>query len=118
MQIGPVRFTVDTKSHAAQRPFTHKLVVRDTGFKTSSEGASAIEGLGPGGIGSRKISSVTGIEEVEAVSELHDASGLTLPGGASLGPAARAIGTELPEVDASAEPVVVILTDREGLAGE
>src|SRR5206468_3835443 len=38
MQLGPVRFYVDPKSQAAQRPFEHKLIVRETGFR--SEGAS------------------------------------------------------------------------------
>jgi superfamily II DNA or RNA helicase len=36
MQLGPVRFAIDPKSHAAQRPFAHKLVARETGFKDSS----------------------------------------------------------------------------------
>jgi superfamily II DNA or RNA helicase len=33
MQLGPVRFTVDAKSQAAQRPFEHKVIVRETGFR-------------------------------------------------------------------------------------
>ncbi len=33
MQLGPVRFSVDPKSHAARHPFEHKLVVRETGFQ-------------------------------------------------------------------------------------
>src|SRR5207249_2588084 len=39
MQLGPVRFFVDPKSQAAQRPFEHRLIVRETGFRlpTSSE---------------------------------------------------------------------------------
>jgi len=32
MQLGPVRFAVDAKNHAARRPFDHKLIVRETGF--------------------------------------------------------------------------------------
>jgi superfamily II DNA or RNA helicase len=32
MQIGPARFTVDPKSHAARRPFEHRLIVRETRF--------------------------------------------------------------------------------------
>ncbi len=40
MQLGPVRFAVDPKSQAAQRPFAHTLVVRETGFKTSSRRAA------------------------------------------------------------------------------
>ncbi len=33
MQLGPVRFSVDAKSDAARRPFDHKLIVRETGFR-------------------------------------------------------------------------------------
>jgi superfamily II DNA or RNA helicase len=32
MQVGPVRFAVDSKSQAAQRPFAHTLIARETGF--------------------------------------------------------------------------------------
>ncbi len=35
MQLGPVRFTVHAKSQAALSPFGHKLIVRQTGFKTA-----------------------------------------------------------------------------------
>ncbi len=45
MQMGPVRFAIDPKSQAAQRPFAHKLVVRETGFKTTSEAAPSIQKL-------------------------------------------------------------------------
>jgi superfamily II DNA or RNA helicase len=45
MQLGPARFSVDPKSQAAQRPFVHKLVVRETGFKTSSESTPSIQAL-------------------------------------------------------------------------
>jgi superfamily II DNA or RNA helicase len=45
MQLGPVRFTVDPKSQAAQRPFAHKLIVRETGFKTSAGATPTIQGL-------------------------------------------------------------------------
>lgn len=45
MQLGPVRFAVDPKSQAAQRPFGHRLVVRETGFKTTSDGSPGIQGL-------------------------------------------------------------------------
>jgi superfamily II DNA or RNA helicase len=42
MQLGPVRFAVDAKSQTAQRPFEHRLIVRDTRFRiddaTSSGG--------------------------------------------------------------------------------
>jgi superfamily II DNA or RNA helicase len=40
MQLGPVRFAVDPKSQAAQRPFAHKLIVRDTKFKTKMDGGA------------------------------------------------------------------------------
>src|SRR2546428_6550178 len=30
MQLGPVHFAVDARSHAAQRPFDHRLIVRET----------------------------------------------------------------------------------------
>jgi superfamily II DNA or RNA helicase len=33
MQLGPVRFSVDPKSHTAQRPFAHTLIARETGFR-------------------------------------------------------------------------------------
>ena len=32
MQIGPVRFKVGPRSQLAQRPFDHRLAVRETGF--------------------------------------------------------------------------------------
>jgi superfamily II DNA or RNA helicase len=32
MQLGPVRFAVDSKNQAARRPFALKLIVRETGF--------------------------------------------------------------------------------------
>ena len=37
MQLGPVRFRVDGKSQAARRPFDHKLIVRETGFRTAGD---------------------------------------------------------------------------------
>jgi superfamily II DNA or RNA helicase len=40
MQLGPVRFTVDPKSVTAHRPFVHRLVVRETGFKMASDDAT------------------------------------------------------------------------------
>ncbi len=43
MQLGPVRFLVNPKSHAAQRPFAHTLVVRETGFKTLCEESASIQ---------------------------------------------------------------------------
>jgi superfamily II DNA or RNA helicase len=45
MQLGPVRFVVNPKSHAAQRPFAHTLVVRETSFKTSGENSATIQEL-------------------------------------------------------------------------
>ena len=45
MQLGPVRFAVDPKSQAAQRPFAHTLVVRGTNFKTSCEKLPSIQEL-------------------------------------------------------------------------
>jgi superfamily II DNA or RNA helicase len=35
MQLGTVRFKVDSKSQAATRPFEHRLVVRETSFRPS-----------------------------------------------------------------------------------
>ncbi|MGH7715652.1 MAG: DEAD/DEAH box helicase family protein, partial [Vulcanimicrobiaceae bacterium] len=37
MQLGPVRFRVDAKSQAAHRPFDHKLIVRETGFRGAGD---------------------------------------------------------------------------------
>jgi superfamily II DNA or RNA helicase len=34
MQLGPLRFAVDAKSDAARRPFEHRLVVRETTFRS------------------------------------------------------------------------------------
>ena len=45
MQLGPIRFAVNPKSQAAQRPFAHTLVVRETGFKTSCETPPGIQEL-------------------------------------------------------------------------
>ena len=46
MQLGPVRFAVDAKSHAARRPFDLKLVVRETGFvPTRPFGGAGIQTL-------------------------------------------------------------------------
>jgi superfamily II DNA or RNA helicase len=41
MQCGPVRLAVDPRSQAAQRPFEHRLVGRETGFRASGLDASA-----------------------------------------------------------------------------
>ena len=44
MQLGPVRFAVDPKSHAGRRPFEHRLVVRETAFRlAASDDAPAIQ---------------------------------------------------------------------------
>jgi superfamily II DNA or RNA helicase len=40
MQLGPVRFRVDAKSQAARRPFDHKLIVRETEFRTDGDGST------------------------------------------------------------------------------
>jgi superfamily II DNA or RNA helicase len=45
MQLGPVRFAVNPKSQAAQRPFAHTLVVRETSFKTSRDKPATIQEL-------------------------------------------------------------------------
>ena len=45
MQLGPVRFHIEPKSQAAQRPFAHTLIVRETGFRTSSDAAPSIQQL-------------------------------------------------------------------------
>jgi superfamily II DNA or RNA helicase len=37
MQCGPVRHRVDAKRQAAARPFTHRVFVRPTGFRTTAE---------------------------------------------------------------------------------
>lgn len=38
MQLGPVRFRVDARSQAAHRPFDHRLIVRETGFRMAGDG--------------------------------------------------------------------------------
>jgi superfamily II DNA or RNA helicase len=37
MQLGPIRFRVDAKRHAARRPFSHKLIVRETEFQLATD---------------------------------------------------------------------------------
>lgn len=39
MQLGPVRFAIESKAHAAERPFAHRLLVRDTHFQLRGGGA-------------------------------------------------------------------------------
>lgn len=41
MQLGPVRFKVDAKRQAANRPFEHKLIVRETAFRMANDGNDA-----------------------------------------------------------------------------
>ncbi len=46
MQLGPVRFAVDSKSQSARRPFDHRLIVRETAFRLDSARADAgIQGI-------------------------------------------------------------------------
>src|SRR3984893_7647837 len=37
MRIGPIRFRVDAEGKAARRPFDHKLIVRETGFRMAGD---------------------------------------------------------------------------------
>jgi hypothetical protein len=46
MQLGPVRFTVNAKTRTSQRPFEHRLIVRETTFPPSTAAADGgIQGL-------------------------------------------------------------------------
>jgi superfamily II DNA or RNA helicase len=46
MQLGPVRFSVDHKSQSARRPFTHRVVVRQTDFRLSPAAVdTSIQGI-------------------------------------------------------------------------
>ena len=45
MQLGPVRFFVDPKSQMAQRPFEHRLIVRETGFRLPAAPDSGIQSI-------------------------------------------------------------------------
>jgi superfamily II DNA or RNA helicase len=45
MQLGPVRFAIDPQDQAAQRPFAHRLIVRETGFRTPGEAPASIQEL-------------------------------------------------------------------------
>lgn len=42
-QLGPVRYSVDAKSQAAERRFGHRLVVRDTNFRLDGSEISGIQ---------------------------------------------------------------------------
>jgi superfamily II DNA or RNA helicase len=51
MQCGPIRHRVDPRKQAAERPFSHRVVVRRTGFAASHPspaGAVAVGQAGPG----------------------------------------------------------------------
>ena len=37
MQCGPVRYRVDARSQAATRPFSHKVTIRETGFRLATD---------------------------------------------------------------------------------
>ena len=37
MQLGPVRFTIDSRNQTARRPFAHRLIVRETQFRVVGE---------------------------------------------------------------------------------
>ena len=43
MQLGPVRFAIDAKSHASKRPFEHRLIARETGFRATNVDAKIQE---------------------------------------------------------------------------
>ena len=46
MQLGPVRYSIEAKSPAGRRPFEHRLVVRETGFRLSGpEAAPGIQAI-------------------------------------------------------------------------
>ncbi len=45
MQLGPACSTVSPTSQAAERPFVHTLIVRDTGFTTTNTGSRTIQEL-------------------------------------------------------------------------
>ena len=45
MQLGPVRCTIDPKQHAAERPFQHRLVIRETQFRCVVDGQAKIQDL-------------------------------------------------------------------------
>ncbi|HYD49573.1 MAG TPA: DEAD/DEAH box helicase family protein [Terriglobales bacterium] len=46
MQLGPVRFAVESRSQATKRPFAHRLIARETRFQLDGDGGTAsIQGL-------------------------------------------------------------------------
>jgi superfamily II DNA or RNA helicase len=45
MQLGPVRFAVDSRHQAAHRPFNHTLIIRETGFSLNNSDELGIQEL-------------------------------------------------------------------------
>jgi superfamily II DNA or RNA helicase len=45
MQLGPIRYVVNSRKQATQRPFKHTLIVRDTSFGSSSTAVASIADL-------------------------------------------------------------------------
>jgi len=45
MQLGPIRFRVDARNQAAQRPFVHKLIIRETESNFDGDGDLRIQEL-------------------------------------------------------------------------
>ncbi|HEY2290794.1 MAG TPA: DEAD/DEAH box helicase family protein [Thermoanaerobaculia bacterium] len=46
MQLGPVRFAVDSRSQLARRPFDHRLIVRETAFRMDNASTeTGIQGI-------------------------------------------------------------------------
>jgi superfamily II DNA or RNA helicase len=45
MQLGPVRFTVDARNQAVHRPFSHNLIIRETGFSQDDGDDQRIQSL-------------------------------------------------------------------------
>jgi superfamily II DNA or RNA helicase len=41
MQLGPARFTINSRTPGAERPMTHRLIVRETGFRGNDQTAQA-----------------------------------------------------------------------------
>jgi superfamily II DNA or RNA helicase len=45
MQCGPVRYRVDARRQATQRPFRHRVILRQTRFRASADAKPGIQGL-------------------------------------------------------------------------
>jgi superfamily II DNA or RNA helicase len=45
MQLGPARFEVSAKAQASRRPFVHRLIVRETEFRTPAGSSPSIQDL-------------------------------------------------------------------------